>query len=41
MAIKEELFDFLIEQEASDVPGYPIGATHWAYIHQIEGFEDA
>ena len=25
----------------NDVPGYPIGATHWAYIYQIEGFEDA
>ena len=24
-----------------DVKGYPIGATHWAYLHQIEGFEDA
>lgn len=29
------------EVVTNDVPGYPVGATHWAYLHQIEGFEDA
>ena len=32
------IVDYVVVKEA---PGYPVGATHWAYIHQIEGFEDA
>ena len=32
------IVDYVVLKEAS---GYPVGATHWAYIHQIEGFENA
>ena len=35
---QKDLVDYVVLKEA---PGYPIGATHWAYIYQIEGFEDA
>ena len=35
---QKDIVDYVVVKEA---PGYPVGATHWAYIHQIEGFENA
>ena len=36
---QKDIVDYVVVND--DVKGYPIGATHWAYLHQIEGFEDA
>ena len=35
---QKDIVDYVVVKEA---PGYPVGATHWAYPYQIEGFEDA
>ena len=35
---QKDIVDYVVVKEAQ---GYPVGATHWAYPHQIEGFEDA